>query len=582
MDENTRIVFFVTIAVIVAFFLNVIRVLRSKQKGYVDFLENEIFKLKEKVLEQQKIIKAEEKSAHSALSLQQTKKIETLEAELQRQKERVVDAKLIAQEANRVKSEFLLNIRHEIRTPMNSIIVFAELLLQEKSPKKVYNYAKNIYKASKKLLEMIDDIIELSRVENGTFTLEEKAVDLKALIHKIIRSQKEKADKKGLEIIVDIESVFPDALMLDEKKVENICQNLIENAVKFTEKGFVRIQLLVNKKDIVTNSVDISLVVEDSGEGIDEEMQGKIFEIFENSGEKGKERGMGLGLSINRKIAKQMQGDIVLESKKGKGSCFIFTIKSVEIALTNTLSASFHEEMVDFSLLNTDKGSIVVIDEDSESREIIKSAFAQSALKIFLFDNPRGAIELLKKERVEAVFIDIDILTSDDNAVAKMLKSITVAPVVTLTQKRIKDFNLQKSGLQIAGHLKKPLLKSELFKIALQILNNVSEEEQKNFFIVEKEEDFKGVQKSQAEKFFKESSRRLESLYEEANRTNDLQTIESFAKELLMISKECNIEHFRVFAESLLSKVDLFEIDSINSMMQEYKQKISLLKDSVV
>ncbi|HFB54211.1 MAG TPA: hypothetical protein ENJ67_05695, partial [Sulfurimonas autotrophica] len=263
----------------------IVNTLKSKQKESVAALEDEIYNLKAKILDQEKIIKHATNSSRGRLALDQIKKIESLEAEIKRQKKRVKDAKAIAQEAHKVKSEFLSNIRHEIRTPMNSIIVFAEMLVQESTAPKLQNYAKNIYNAGKKLLEMIDDIIDLSKVETGTFTLEEKPVDIKKLIENIVKFQRDEAMRKGLEFTLDIDDELPDSLMLDESKIEDIFTNLIENAIKFTDRGFVHVKLVENGKDIVKNSINISLVVEDSGVGINEEDKEKIFEIFEKSGE---------------------------------------------------------------------------------------------------------------------------------------------------------------------------------------------------------------------------------------------------------------------------------------------------------
>jgi len=558
-----------------------INIFKSKKKSEtIVALEGEIYNLKAKILDQEKIIKHVTNSNRSRLALDQIKKIEFLEAEIKRQKKRVKNAKAVAQEAHKVRSEFLSNIRHEIRTPMNSVIVFAELILQESQVPKMQNYAKNIYNAGRKLLDMIDDVIELSKVETGTFTLEENPVDIKMLIQNIVKSQRGEAVRKGLEFTLDIDDKLPESLMLDESKIEDIFTNLIENAVKFTDKGFVHIKLEENGQDIVKNSVNILLTVEDSGIGVSDENRNKIFEIFEQSADQGERAGMGLGLSINKKMAKQMNGDIYLDSHVGKGSKFIFSVTGVEVVLLSAESKEFNADMIDFSLVKPEGGAIMVVDESAEVRNVLRDSFFESAIKVFSFDNPRDAIDALKSTKVDMILMDIDMLTSDDNAVSKILKGISNAPVVTLTEKRIKDIDLRNSAAKIAGHLKKPILKSELFKVSLQVLNKTKDVQHNLIF--DEENNFEKLDKVQIERFFSLAPKKLNELYNQATKTNDLETIKLFAKELLTLSLDCDIQELARYADKLLLKINLYEIDAINEMLHQYRVKISQLKNSVV
>jgi len=579
MYDNELVIFGFAIAIFIIALFIILKISKTRQQEYQKTLEDEIYTLKAKIIDQEKIIKFAKNSSQSRLALEQIKKIESLQAEIKRHKKRVEDAKAIAQEAHNVKSKFLSNIRHEIRTPMNSVIVFAELLVQESKDPKLQNYAKNIYSAGKRLLDMVDDIIELSRVEKGTFVLEEKPVDIKALIENVIRTQREEANRKGLEFTLDIDEKIPDSLMLDESKVEDIFANLIENAVKFTSNGYVRVKLEEDGQDIAKNSINFLLIVEDSGNGIADEDKEKIFEIFENSNDK-EVQGVGLGLSINKRMAKLMNGDIFVESKVGKGSKFTFVLHGVEVVLMSADSKEYNDDMIDFSLIKPSGGTIMIIDEDAKARGLVRDSFFESAFKVLSYDNPRDAIEALKHNNVDMILIDIDILTSDDNAVSKILKGISNAPVVTLTDKQISKVDLQFNAAEIAGHLKKPLSKSELFKISLHVFKE--KEINSHLLISESEDNFVDLQKSQVEHFFQLASKNLNKLYDKAIQTHDLETIKLFAEELLSISMDCSIEDMVTFADKLLVKIELFEIDAINGMMQQYPQKVSRLKNSVV
>jgi signal transduction histidine kinase len=299
-------------------------VLNKKQKNSIKNLEDKIISLQEKNFDQE--VNANKNNAVTVgnFTIEQIKKIESLEDEVRKQKKRVKDAKAMVEEAYQVKSKFLSNMKAEIRTPINSIVLSSEFLVNNIQEKKLNNYAKDIVKSGKKLLGLIDEILELSSIESGSFTFEENPVDIKNLLHSIVNSHTKEAMKKGLELSLDIDDKLPDYLMLDISRVEDIVKNLVENALKFTHKGYVRIKLQESGKNILKNSINISLVVADSGVGIKEEEQHKIFEIFETTAH--------MGLSINKKIAKLMHGDIVVESTS-KGSIFTFSMSDVEVVL---------------------------------------------------------------------------------------------------------------------------------------------------------------------------------------------------------------------------------------------------------
>jgi signal transduction histidine kinase/CheY-like chemotaxis protein len=579
-------IFELILAGVIFFLIIIVIYLLSQNKKSDNFmeqekLEDEIYELKAKILDQEKIIEHSKTATQSRLALEQIKKIELQESEIQRLTRQLKEAKAIAQKAHKIKSDFLSNIRHEIRTPMNSILVFAELLQKECKDMKLEVYAENINLAGKKLLALIDEIIELSRVEKGIVTIEEEPFDIKNMLQEIMKSHREDAMKKGIDFSLDIDDEIPDSMMLDAEKIEDICVNLIENAIKFTQNGFVHISLEKNTENVVNNTVGFSLIVEDSGIGIDESDQEKIFEMFETVGKDFQQKqSLGIGLALNKKVAQQMNGDIVVESTPGEGSRFVFFIENVEVVLESTKSKEYNEENIDFSLIKPEGGTIIVVDEDREIRDLIRDAFIESNIKVRTYDNPREAIDILKKEEVDMILIDIDILTSDDNAVSKILKGISHAPVVTLTQKRLRDLPFEQRGAKIVGHLKKPLVKSDLFKIALKVLNNKKPQERD--IVQEIERPFGNLEKEQIEKFLRLATNKLDALYNEAMQTNDIDTIRLFAQELLDISLECIIEELVRYANELLENIDTFDIEAIDAMMPEYREKISLLKKSIV
>lgn len=290
-------------------------------------------------------------------------KIQELENELAVQKQRVHEVKEIAQEANSVKQDFLVNMRHEVRTPMNSIIAFSDMLSHELVNKTQLSYAKNIFSSGHKLLALMDNIIELSRLESGMFEVNNKAIDTHLLYNTLITEHEVKAYNKGILLTLDIEKEIPSSLMLDDNKVKSILDNLIDNAIKFTKQGMVNVKVVVEKYNYTQNRIDIAMVVADTGKGIDAINHQKIFEIFEKkeSSSEHDVKGTGLGLSINKKMAKLMHGDISVSSKVGEGSVFTFKLNGLEVILASA-EDTIDELNINFGLVKPEGANIMSSD----------------------------------------------------------------------------------------------------------------------------------------------------------------------------------------------------------------------------
>ena len=508
-------------------------------------------------------------------------KIESLQDEIERQKEKVQETIVIAQDAMNVKYEFLANIRHEVRTPMNSILSFTDILNNELTNKTHLSYANNILISGRKMLTLLDDIIELSRLESGAFKIETTAVDVKIFFEDIVSNEMFIAYKKGLELSLEIDKNLPKSLMLDVKKVTEILSNIITNALKFTKKGSVKVTVVMEKENSVANSIDIAIMVEDSGCGIDKKEHQRIFEIFEKreEGSSAEFQSTGLGLSINRKMARAMNGDIYLASALGSGAIFTLKLQNVEVVLVNA-KESGDDESLDFGLLKPEGAIVMVIDDKLNSMEVIRDSFMGSNTKVMAFDNPRDAISELKSKEFDIIFIDIDILTVDDNAVYKVLSGMSKASIISLTAKSIKNVKFLADSSHIVGHLKKPLSKVELFKISMKILNH----EKSNLFHEKKEKvvknEFKYLQKEKIDMFLKQDFTKLEGLYKTALSTNDLNSIKLFAQTLHKLADASHITPFMDYAEKLLEHIELFDIEVIHRMMNEYRgmmQRISSL-----
>ena len=279
-------------------------------------------------------------------------------------KENAEQAARQADSANRSKSVFLANMSHEIRTPMNAILGFTEVLDGQLTDPQHKNYLNSIEASGKSLLGLIDDILDLTRVEDGDLELEYRAIDVGSLISGVKQALARQVAAKGLEFRVDVAADTPPALMLDEKRLRQILVNLAGNAVKFTEEGYVGISVHTRHAEGDARQLDLIFAVEDTGIGIPEDQQERIFRPFEQREDQSINEygGTGLGLALASRLAEIMGGQISVTSRVGKGSLFELRLEQVAIASADQLPVP-DEPMDDEVLAHTPTAPKPAIEE---------------------------------------------------------------------------------------------------------------------------------------------------------------------------------------------------------------------------
>ncbi len=259
---------------------------------------------------------------------------------------------------------------HEIRTPLNAVTGLSELLSSLVTDEKQKSYLEAIKSSGKNLLILINDILDLSKIEAGKVEIQYSTVDLRILSQEIEQVFALQASKKDIQFKIDIGSELPSSLQLDEIRLRQVLLNIVGNAIKFTEKGYIQLSAkAVQKQDETV--FDIHISVEDTGIGISEKNIDNIFDSFKQQDEQSSSQygGTGLGLAISKRLIEMMNGKILVDSTVGKGSIFKIIINDVKAKDTEApaVKERFHHEHTHF-----EKGKVLVVDDVASNRHLLK------------------------------------------------------------------------------------------------------------------------------------------------------------------------------------------------------------------
>jgi signal transduction histidine kinase/ABC-type amino acid transport substrate-binding protein/FixJ family two-component response regulator len=533
-------------------------------------------------------------------------------------------AKAVAEAASRAKSEFLANMSHEIRTPMNAVLGFTDVLLSIVTDGTRRNYLQKIKSAGKGLLTLINDILDLSRIESGTLAIHRQPVSIRHLFAEIRDVFSLQLTEKDISFKIDIAEDLPEFLLLDEVRLRQILLNLVGNAVKFTESGYVRLFAryesslplakgaggisdappltkgaggISDAPPLTKGAGGISdanpprppfakggrslqsgtavITVEDTGIGIPREYHERIFEPFCQAEEEDASRkygGTGLGLAITRRLTEMMGGQISLVSDPGKGSLFEIILHNV--AENETLSGFAEGRIPDFQTLRFKPATVLVIDDLKVSRELLKAYLKNKNLTFFEAESGEQGVAIAKAQHPDIIITDIRMPGMDGFETAEKIRQhseLRHIPLIAYTTLSMKSEQEEIMTRGFDGYVGKPLQKPDLIQelkkfIPVWDAKAPAEEEPVS-------EVFSGDMKQ-----LSEITEKLTPVWEKARNIPVTRNIRQFAEQIQNIGETGGIRLFADYGKKLMTAAQQYDIEKMESLMKAYPEVVKKLQ----
>lgn len=472
-------------------------------------------------------------------------------------------AKNNAESASNAKSEFLANMSHEIRTPMNAIIGFTELLHDQIQDNKLKSFVKTIKSAGNSLLLLINDILDLSKIEAGKLTISKEVCNPHSIFEEISNVFIMNVRSKNLDFILEVDEKIPQSLLLDSTRIRQILFNLVGNAVKFTDHGTITLRATAENENVIHSKVDLRIDVEDTGIGIANDKIAHIFENFQQQEGQSvrKYGGTGLGLTISKRLTELMNGKISVTSTVNKGSCFSVYLREIDVSsiesIPETTADSDKQKSVKFNNSN-----VLIVDDIQDNRNLLIEIFKTTNINYMEACNGLEAVKAARNNTFDLIIMDIRMPEMDGYQAANIIKKEQPnLPIIALTASVMRSDYERQRRENFSGYLRKPVLKRELIEELTKHLSYVEASQQPS-----KESDLTHF----SEELLAELKENYLARCKQLKQSNNLNDIASFANELAQLAQQHHSKALEHFSKQLTEATDVFDIVTIKNTLTQF------------
>ncbi|MFW5656338.1 MAG: PAS domain S-box protein [Bacteroidota bacterium] len=497
----------------------------------------------------------------------------------------LIEARDIAEQANQAKSSFLANMSHEIRTPMNAILGYARILEKSNISSETKDKLRVIIQSGKNLMALINDILDLSKIEAGKMEISKKPVDIKRVIEEIQNIFTLKIKEKSIELQSVVQEGMPDYVLIDETRLRQVLFNLVGNAVKFTEQGYVKLIAGFTGMGSSPALVNLSFTIEDTGIGIAPNQYKEIFEAFQQQRNQDyRYGGTGLGLTITKKLVEMMDGVITLSSKTGEGSQFTVELFDVDC----NVEGFSKEERQATTQINLDfkKAKVLVVEDNLYNQNIIKSFLHDKNILLYLAWNGKEGLKTLQAVIPDVILMDMNMPVMNGYEAIACIKNeprYKNIPIVGMTADVLEEDKQRAREAGCSGFLPKPIeeemLITELSKFLDYTIMTIPVMDNKPVNNAELLVQFRNLPGDMKLKIYNALKVKTALLWDENIRYRQLNRWREFAGHIQFLGKEMDCFPLTVYGGELMDSIDSYNITSLKNKINMYPQIVNELSD---